>query len=169
MAVQSKAALVLRAISMSAFVAVLGLWLPAAADTMSDADAAWRRQDFTTAAQLYRSLAEQGRASAQHALGKMYENGEGVPRNSAEAAKWFRRAAEQGHAGAQLFLGGMYSTGEGVPRDYVQAYLWFSLSMAAGQGDYAAHGRSDVMKKMTPAQIAQGDRLVSEWKPKKGQ
>ena len=133
MAVQSKAALVLRAISMSAFVAVLGLWLPAAADTMSDADAAWRRQDFTTAAQLYRSLAEQGRASAQHALGKMYENG------------------------------------EGVPRDYVQAYMWFSLSMAAGQGDYAAHGRSDVMKKMTPAQIAQGDRLVSEWKPKKGQ
>src|SRR5262245_30153640 len=98
MAIQSRAALIMRTVWMSAFVAALAFWLPAAADTMSDADAAWRRKDFATAAQLYRSLAEQGRASAQHALAKMYESGEGVPRDSAEAAKWFRRAAEQGHA-----------------------------------------------------------------------
>jgi uncharacterized protein len=162
-----RAAFKLQAVRIFVAVAVFGLCLPAGADTMSDAEAAWRRQDYATAAELYRSLAEQGRATAQHALAKMYENGEGLPRNSVEAAKWFLRAAEQGHAGAQLFLGGMYETGDGVQRDYVRAYMWFSLSLAAGQGDFAARGRSDVMERMTPAQIAQGDRLVHEWKPRK--
>jgi uncharacterized protein len=166
--VQPRAAFKLRAVWISVFFAVLGFHLPARADTMSDADAAWKRQDYATAAHLYRSLAEQGRAAAQHALAKMYENGEGVPRNSSEAAKWFLRAAEQGHAGAQLFLGGMYASGDGVQRDYVQAYMWFSLSLAAGQADFAAQGRSGVMEKMTPAQIALGDHLVSEWRPQKG-
>jgi uncharacterized protein len=28
----------------------------------------------------------------------MYDNGEGVPENDAEAVKWFRKAAEQGLA-----------------------------------------------------------------------
>jgi TPR repeat protein len=133
---------------------------------MEDADAAWRQGDYASAARLYRSLAEQGRASAQHALAKLYENGEGVPRSSAEAFKWYRLAAEHGHAGAQLYLGGVYATGAGLTRDYVQAYVWFSLSLAAGQGEFAAQGVRNMEEKMTPAQIADGERRVREWKPK---
>src|SRR5260221_924817 len=116
-----------------AIVLLLGLFVPAMAQTKEDADAALSREDFATAARLYRSLAEHGKASAQHQLAKMYENGQGVPTSQAEAAKWYRLAAERGHAGAQLYLGGMYLAGDGVPRDYVQAYVWFSLSAAAGQ------------------------------------
>lgn len=44
--------------------------------------------------------AEQGDASAQYKLGRMYANGEGVPRNDTEAVNWFRKAAEQGLADA---------------------------------------------------------------------
>ena len=38
----------------------------------------------------------------------MYDNGEGVPENDAEAVKWYRKAADQGYAQAQFNLGVMY-------------------------------------------------------------
>ena len=40
-----------------------------------------------------RVQAEQGQAEAQALLGAMYEDGDGVPPDYAEAAKWYRRAA----------------------------------------------------------------------------
>ena len=106
-------------------------------------------------------------ASAQHFLGKMYQNGEGVPRDSVQAAKWFRLAADQGHTGAQFYLGGMYASGEGVPRDYVQAYKWFAICSKSAEGAFAEASRTDVAAKMTPQQIAEAQRLASEWKPTK--
>ena len=148
-----------------AIVLLLNLFASAIAQTKEDADAAWSREDYVTAARLYRSLAEQGKASAQHQLAKMYENGEGVPKSQAEAAKWYRLAAQQGHAGAQLYLGEMYLAGEGVPRDYLQAYVWFSLSAAAGQGAFAFQGRDRAADKLSPAQIAEAERRVRTWKP----
>ena len=41
----------------------------------------------------------------------MYDRGEGVPENDAEAVKWYRKAAEQGLADAQHNLGMMYDKG----------------------------------------------------------
>jgi|HubBroStandDraft_6_1064221.scaffolds.fasta_scaffold77235_4 TPR repeat protein len=142
---------------------------PATATTKEEAAASWQRQDYVTAERLYRSLAEKGDASAQHFLGKMYENGEGVRQDSTEAAKWFRLAAKQGHTGAQFYLGGMYASGTGVPRDYVQAYMWFDLCSAGQEAFYASASRSEVAAKMTPAQILEAQRLANEWKSKKPQ
>jgi TPR repeat protein len=51
-----------------------------------------------------RTKAEQGDAAAQFNLGLMYRNGEGVPKDYAEAANWYRKAAEQGVAAAQYTL-----------------------------------------------------------------
>ena len=42
--------------------------------------------------------AEAGDAWAQFNLGNMYSEGEGVPKDSAEAVNWYRKAAEQGDA-----------------------------------------------------------------------
>ncbi len=64
-----------------------------------------------------KALADQGDAMAQLYLGSMYDNGEGVPENDAEAVKWYRKAADQGDAMAQLYLGSMYDNGEGVPEN----------------------------------------------------
>ncbi len=44
--------------------------------------------------------AEQGDATAQYNLGKMYFKGQGVTQDYKESAKWFTKAAEQGYAGA---------------------------------------------------------------------
>src|SRR5690349_14669415 len=45
--------------------------------------------------------AQRGDAKAQFALGRMYENGDGVRENAVRAACWYRKAAERGDAAAQ--------------------------------------------------------------------
>ena len=54
----------------------------------------------------------------------MYDRGEGVPQNDAEAVRWYRMAAEQGVALAQYSLGVMYANGRGVPQDDIEAARW---------------------------------------------
>ena len=81
-------------------------------------------------------LAEQGNSFAQYNLGVMYENGEGVSENDADAVKWYRLAAEQGRARAQNNLGVMYENGEGVPENDAETIKWFRL--AAGKGNASA-------------------------------
>ncbi len=122
-------------------------------------------QDDKEALRWYRLAAEQGLAAAQAKLGVMYDNGQGVPQDYKEAVRWFRLAAEQGHTLAQSMLGFIYDMGRGVPQDSVQAHLWFNL--AAAQGDQkAAKWRDDLAGRMTPAQIAEAQRLAREWRPK---
>ena len=91
-------------------------------------------------------------------LGRMYDIGEGVPKDYAEAVIWFRRAAEQGYAVAQFVLGLMYANGDGVPKDDVQAYAWFNVSGAAGH-QQARTDRDRLAEGMTPAQIAEAQTL----------
>ena len=43
--------------------------------------------------------------NAQFNLGVMYETGQGVPEDKAEATKWIRKAAEQGDEDAKAWLG----------------------------------------------------------------
>src|SRR5262249_20977092 len=112
---------------------ILGLSFaaPVAAGPGEDAMVAYARGDYATAVQLLRPLADQGDAQAQYNLGVLYENGQGVPQNSAEAVEWYRKAAEQGEARAQNNLASMYASGQGVPQNYAEAMKW--LRRAADQ------------------------------------
>ena len=58
-----------------------------------------------------KAKAEEGDVKAQYNLGYMYANGQGVPKDAAEAYKWYRKAADQGSAPAQYNLGYMYANG----------------------------------------------------------
>jgi uncharacterized protein len=109
----------------------------------------------------FRKSADQGKASAQYNLGNMYRKGEGVPRDYAAALSWYRKAANQGTSDAQNNLGSMYFKGEGVPQDYVSAHMWFNLAAAGGDKAAAKH-RDIVAAKMTPAQIAEAQKLFYE-------
>ncbi len=93
---------------------------------------AYTNGDYATALREWTPLAEQGYADAQHNLGVMYSNGNGVPQDFKTAVKWYTRAAEQGNAGAQLNLGAMYGNGQGVIRDDVYAHLWFNIASSLG-------------------------------------
>ena len=112
---------------------------------------------------LLRKAADQGYAPAQIDLGVIYLDGDGVPQDYEQAVAWFRKAAEEGDAWGQYDLGQTYRDGHGVPQDYVLAHMWMNL--AASQDDWFAQGRNDLATKMTPAQIAEAQRLAREWKP----
>ena len=101
----------------------------------------------------------------------MYDNGRGVPQDHAEGLKWYRKAAEQGNAKAQNNLGFMYGKGRGVPQDYVRAQMWYNLAasrLPPGTDHAKAVKNRDILAaKMTPAQIAEAQRLARAWKPTK--
>src|SRR5271156_2668971 len=105
------------------------------ADPFDDGLSAYRRNDFATALQIWRALAENGDALAQVYLGLLYLNGEGVPANPALAVMWYRKAAAQGNAAAQHNLGWAYENGRGVPQDFAQAVAWYRKSAEKGNLD----------------------------------
>lgn len=127
-------------------------------------------QDYAETVKWYRTAADQGNAYAQYNLGIMYANGQGVPQDYATAVKWFRKAADQGNANAQHNLGVMYDNGDGVPQDFVEAHKWYNLAAARATDketrDIGIHNRDLVAVKMTPAQIAEAQKLARQWKPK---
>ena len=96
----------------------------------------------------------------------MYANGEGVHKDLVQAVFWIRKSAKQGDADAQSNLGAMYARGDGVPKDEVISYMWRNLAAAQGN-EFAKKAREALGASMTPAQIAKGQRLSREWRPKK--
>ena len=85
-------------------------------------------------------------------------------RDYATAVRLARPLAEQGDARAQYNLGVFYDNGLGVPQDRIRSYMWFDLSAAQGREGAAAF-RDLIARRMTPAQIAEAQRLAREWKP----
>ena len=130
----------------------------AVAGPLEDGVQALDRGDYATALQLLRPLAESGNPEAQINLGNMYFDGNGVPLDYAQSVKWYSLAADQGNTDAQIALGFLYKYGEAVRFDYVQSYKWFDLAGSDSDRDIVA-------TMMTPAQIAEAQKLVREWKP----
>ena len=64
------------------------------------------------------------------------------------------------------------SLGLGLPRDGVQAYKWFDLAASRFSAsekesrDMAVENRDLVVAELTPAQIAEVQKLAREWRPK---
>jgi uncharacterized protein len=86
-------------------------------------------------------LAEQGHMDAQFNLGIMYDQGIGVPEDSAAAAQWFEQAAAQGDPIAAFNLGLMYTEGRGVDQDFSQAARWYALA--------AEHEHPEAMERLS--------------------
>lgn len=118
-------------------------------------------EDDREAAMWFRKAAEQGHAKAQYSLSLRYAVGDGVPEDDREALKWLRRAAEKGHDDAQFSLGQRYSRGWGVPQDYAKAHAWFNRAAAQGNSS-AARLRDEMVKKMTPSQLAEAQARPAE-------
>jgi uncharacterized protein len=95
---------------------------------------------------------------------KSLGKGEGVRQDYSAAVRWFRQAAEQGVAAAQNDLGVMYASGKGVPKNVILAYMWASLSFVRDNTISSAF-RDLLAREMTPAQIAEAQKLAREWKP----
>ena len=104
--------------------------------------------------------AEQGNADAQFNLGVMYDTGQGVRQDYAQAVQWYRKAAEQGLADAQYNLGVMYKEGRGVRQDDAQAVQWYRK--AAEQGHAKAQYNLGVMY-ANGRGVRQNPVIAKEW------
>jgi hypothetical protein len=134
---------------------------------------------------IVRDLAERGDARAQSILGGMYfyrgtrtPEDRATPQDRSEGVKWFLRAANQGNADAQGQLSYIYGIGDGgLPQSYVEALKWLTIQASRGASLVSAvdgssykdtHNsgiRESYTSKMTPQQIAEAERLASQWRP----
>ena len=63
-------------------------------------------------------------------------------------------------------VGHMYEEGRGVRQDYAQAHMRYSLAISLSNPNpgTAIQNLNSLIKKMTPAQTAQAERLAREWR-----
>ncbi len=131
------------------------------------------RPDYALSAKWYQKAAAQGLATSQTQLAWLYETGNGVLQDYAEAMKWYRTAAEQGEYGGQAGLARMYGSGDIGPPDLVQVYKWANLAVLhvpinlKNTREGLIKFRDQVIAKMSPAQIAEAQKLAHDWKPTK--
>lgn len=58
-------------------------------------------------------------------LGKLYENGEGLPQDDEKALFWVKKSAEAGYVPSIFLMGDYYLEGRVVQQDYQQAMAWY--------------------------------------------
>ncbi|NIM62514.1 MAG: hypothetical protein GTO30_12975 [Acidobacteria bacterium] len=97
-----------------------------------------------------------------YAMGALEKYGWQVGSTDGHPVEWYVQAARRGQADAQRKLGLICANGTGVPRDDVQAYRWLNLAAAAGD-THAGNLRDDLSRRMTREQIAEAQRISSEW------
>lgn len=88
---------------------------------------AFGRGDYEGALAIWRPLAESGDATMQLLVGSIYDYGQGVPQDDAEAVGWYERAAAQGSAKGQYQAGAIYARSPQV-KDPVQGYKWLTIA-----------------------------------------
>lgn len=122
-------------------------------------------QDYQEAVHWYRLAAARGSADAHYNLCMAYDHGKGLPQDYQQAMQWCHLAADQGQGRAMFNLALHYHVGRGVREDLVQAHKWYNLATAAGYQE-GQKWRDRLALLMTPAQLAEAQRLAREWMPK---
>ncbi len=133
---------------------------------------AFGRGDYAGALAIWQPLAEQGDVSMQLLIGSIYDLGQGVPQDDAEAVKWYERAAEQGSAKGQYQAGAAYARSPQI-KDPVQGYKWLTIAartLASGpQGgvtaDQATTLRTLIQGEMSKDEIAKAKAEADAFKP----
>ncbi len=136
-----------------ALLILLLLAFPATADDKSDAVAAYRAGDFTTAYRAFGRMAQAGDVEAVFYLGAIaYKDGMAV-----DAARWFCRAAESGHVGGQHNCAVLSYRGLGTPQHKDDARRWFAAAADRGHlGSAASLGAMLLEGEGGPEDVAGG-------------
>lgn len=84
---------------------------------------------------LLKEAAGKGLVMAQYRLAKLYEKGEGAPRDMAASRKWTEQAAIGGNIKAMHDLAVFYAEGDAGPQSYAAAVEWFRQASDLGLVD----------------------------------
>lgn len=129
-------------------------------------------RDLRRALNIFRKLADQGDAAAQHNLGVFYETGTGISeRQDSAAEEWYRKAAEQGLAEAQFqlacilaadLIAGQAGPGENEESNRLtEAYMWLILASKGGH-DIAPKSLGRLEPHMTEEQLQEAEKLAAQ-------
>ena len=91
--------------------------------------------DKTRAVQMLKEAASRGLVMAEYRLAKLYERGEGVPRDMAASRSWTEKAAIGGNRLAMHDLAVFYAEGDAGPQSYAAAVEWFRAASDLGLVD----------------------------------
>ena len=83
--------------------------------------------DISKAIALFEQAGQQGYSKGYLELGKMYSDGESIPKDEAKAADYYKKASELGNVNADFSLGKMYVFGNGVKQNFEEADKHFEL------------------------------------------
>jgi hypothetical protein len=122
------------------------------------------QKDGFKATSLYQRAAERGSAQAKYQLGSMQTD-------CAQKINWWEQAAEQGYGDAQANLARLYLKGcRGLSKDSMRALMWYTTwHLTHLPQGIAPHELDEFRRGMTPAQIAEAERLAHEWINKRTQ
>lgn len=119
----------------------------------------------------YRLAALKGFGSSQNNLGWSYYKGEGIEKNIYEAIYWLSRAVEQGDPFSYGSLGTVMFETEQFIKDDAEIYKWLKMAVDGLPEGTAKEGDKKIFEKlvarMTPEQIADGEKRIATWKPLK--
>ena len=121
--------------------------------------------DYQQAMKWCSQLAESGddhSALGQFGMGRIYEDGLGVPKNSKLAAQWYTKSAEQGSTFSQMALAKLYSQYSENERNLVQAYMWTEIAAALNDPTAPAY-LHDLDSQMPRVQVAEAQALAGQW------
>lgn len=115
-------------------------------------------QDYAKAAEWFLKAAERGQVDAQFALGTMYLEGQGVPRDPDQSMFWLCRASEQWDLVAIALVLRMY-----INRgDWPNAYMYLRVGML-GENPQAAEETRVQDHYLDEKELADGRKLVEEF------
>jgi len=117
------------------FALVVLIVLPAwetAAQTFTEAEAAYKKGDYKTAKKIVFPLAQRGDPRAQDLLSDMYWSGRGIDRDRCESTKWADKAARQNFGRAQHSMASAYFSGYGVYQNRELTYRWVLAAIRSG-------------------------------------
>jgi hypothetical protein len=121
-------------------------------------------ENYFEAVRWFRAAADQNDLESINQLillyttGILFDSGFGGI-NYDDGIRWMIRVAEKGNSNAQANLGLIYEKGKNDP---VTAYMWYSIAAARGNWDARDH-LQQVTTKMTGPQIAQAQRMATQW------
>ena len=91
--------------------------------------------DKAKGVQTLKDAAGRGLIMADYRLAKLYERGEGVPRDMAASRQWTEKAAVGGNVKAMHDLAVFYAEGDAGPQSYAAAVEWFRQASDHGLVD----------------------------------
>ncbi len=119
------------------------------------------RKRIEEAVACYEKAVAQGNPAAAYRLGKLYLQGEQVPKDVTKALEYLTASAKEGSPFAQYTLGKLYLMGKDVEQDREEAYRWFEMS--AGQGNpYAQFFLDHFGETQSPHLLLTATRLLRQ-------